>query len=302
MRPFREADLTVDDRNLWALLGSGGGTDGWQGKLPACGRWSTLVVIERARESQLDALHAAASDGMELPRAVACIALEGDGFKGQRDRAWSALRGNLHLSTLCATDLDARRTAAELTMIPAVAIAEAIHARCRPRVEPAIKWVNDVLIDGKKVAGVLTRTHVQHDRFVDVTFGAGINVAASPILAATRLFPPAGCLTEFLPADRVRLDDLLIDVLVRIGVELDRLATVVGGSDGELLLCRYRRFSSWIGKRVDVWADPENTAGAEVLVASGRLIAIEPDLGLRLEGHPAPVFQGRLTLTDEKEG
>jgi BirA family biotin operon repressor/biotin-[acetyl-CoA-carboxylase] ligase len=78
----------------------------------------------------------------------------------------------------------------ELTVVAAVAVADAIGA------EAHVKHPNDVLVDGRKVAGVLAEAAEQ------VVLGIGINVGGSA-------WPGAGW------ADRDRLD-LLVDVLERL--------------------------------------------------------------------------------------
>ena len=61
-----------------------------------------------------------------------------------------------------------------ITMLGAVSVAEVIEEQVALRAR--LKWPNDVLIDGKKVCGVLSETRVQGDRLRFVVLGIGINV------------------------------------------------------------------------------------------------------------------------------
>ncbi|NJN44692.1 MAG: biotin--[acetyl-CoA-carboxylase] ligase [Anaerolineae bacterium] len=59
-----------------------------------------------------------------------------------------------------------------------------------------IKWPNDVLLNGKKVAGVLPEAHWQGDRLQGVVLGMGINVGSGAVPPAGSVNFPAGCVEE----------------------------------------------------------------------------------------------------------
>src|SRR5690606_3564357 len=112
-----------------------------------------------------------------------------------------------------------------LVMLPAVAAVEAIEALSDSRLTPRIKWTNDVLIDGRKAAGVLTQTQVVGDAVKRVIFGIGMNLDREPTLSApgtstpgtqstpgdpvARGAPLAGALASFDPALAGRLGEAL---------------------------------------------------------------------------------------------
>ncbi len=64
--------------------------------------------------------------------------------------------------------------ATRLTIIGATAVARAIE-RCSS-IRPQIKWPNDVMLDGKKVAGILTEMNAELDRVRYLVLGIGLNV------------------------------------------------------------------------------------------------------------------------------
>ena len=79
-------------------------------------------------------------------------ALEQTAGRGRRGRAWSSPRGNLYLSLILRPDCPVG-SAAQLGFVAALAVGDALRA-ILPRVERlAYKWPNDVLIDGRKIAG-----------------------------------------------------------------------------------------------------------------------------------------------------
>ncbi len=107
-------------------------------------------------------------------------ALEQTAGRGRRGRVWSSPRGNLHLSLILRPDCLVG-SAAQLGFIAALAVGDALRA-ILPRIERiAYKWPNDVLIDGRKVAGVLLESEtVGCEKPSFVVVGVGVNLAASP--------------------------------------------------------------------------------------------------------------------------
>jgi BirA family biotin operon repressor/biotin-[acetyl-CoA-carboxylase] ligase len=106
------------------------------------------------------------------------------GGKGRQGRAWQSPPGNLHASTLVRL-LPGDPPAPTLALVAAVALHEAVQ-----RHAPAarIKWPNDLLVDGAKLAGILLER--QGDA---VILGFGVNLAHRPEgldRPATSLRPP----------------------------------------------------------------------------------------------------------------
>ena len=282
-------------QHVWRRLV--GDADAWTAPLrssraPAAPQ-RVLVAVEHAAASQFTALQTALRDAAPLPDDLACIALEGNGFRGQRGRAWEALRGNLHVSLLARLDLPAASVQTALTALPAVAAARAIERASRGRVRPGLKWVNDLLLDEHKVAGVLSATHVQGDRAAYALVGIGINVERAPSLARDPRVPPAGSLRALVGSACPTLEALTV-VLVE---ELDRAIMQVRSGDGRSLVDAYRRRSLMVGRQVAIWPISDGD-DREAPLLTGRVRALRADLGLELEGHGEPVLAGRLTFLD----
>lgn len=98
--------------------------------------------------------------------------------RGRRGRAWDSPAGSsIYMSILLRPDIPPDR-APMLTLVMALSVAEGIR-KC---VEPGsgcgvqIKWPNDIIINGKKLAGILTEMSAQIDYIDYVTVGVGINV------------------------------------------------------------------------------------------------------------------------------
>jgi len=95
--------------------------------------------------------------------------------RGRRGRSWASPGHlNLHCSFILRPELPPQR-APELTLLSAVAVAESLRAEGVPA---DIKWPNDLLVAGRKVAGILTELSAEADRIHFVVLGIGCNLNA----------------------------------------------------------------------------------------------------------------------------
>lgn len=93
--------------------------------------------------------------------------------RGRLGRSWvSPPYRNLYLSAVLRPAI-AASAAPQLTLVAGVAVAETVR-QWAPRA--AIKWPNDVLIDGRKVAGILTEMEAEEGRVGVVILGIGVNL------------------------------------------------------------------------------------------------------------------------------
>ncbi|MAY62597.1 MAG: biotin--[acetyl-CoA-carboxylase] ligase [Rhizobiales bacterium] len=100
--------------------------------------------------------------------------------RGRRGRIWSSEPGNLY-SSLLLIDPAAPHLLGSLPLAVAVAVHDAIAAVLPPAGgQLAIKWPNDVLIDGAKTSGILIESEFLADGRQAVVIGCGINVAHHP--------------------------------------------------------------------------------------------------------------------------
>lgn len=136
-------------------------------------------IVERDRVgSTNDEAAAMAREGAEDGTVV--WARRQEGGRGRRGRIWRSPEGNLYFSAVLRPAAPAAQ-AAQLSMVAAVAVAEGLvrHLPETARVEQ--KWPNDVLIKGRKAAGILLESSGYATRRVDwVVVGCGINVASAP--------------------------------------------------------------------------------------------------------------------------
>jgi BirA family biotin operon repressor/biotin-[acetyl-CoA-carboxylase] ligase len=289
--------LAEPEQGLWRVLAADG--TAWTTDRARTGSrdfWRRIVFIGDAQRSQFDALHDAVCDGLVLDGPTAVIALSGRDFRGQRGRSWSISPGNLFLTVGIPMGAPAEGIVPGLIMLPAVAAVDAIRAVGGGAAAPSIKWVNDVLIDGRKVAGVLTATVCRGDRIESVVLGLGVNVASAPAVEHTPFVPDVGCLAD--SGVEVTFPDFTWHLLDSLAAWYGRLLEA-GPAE---LLDRYREASCLVGRRVRIWDDaaegPEASGGGSALLAAGVVESIEADLSLKIREAAAPVTKGRLALEE----
>ncbi len=139
----------------------------------------TLVALDSVGSTNDEAARLADSGA---PEGTVVWAREQHGGRGRRGRSWASPPGNLYSSTILRPECPAAR-AAELGFVAALAVGDLVPASRAIR----LKWPNDVLVDGGKIAGILLESAIAQDGRVEhVVAGIGINVAFAPQLAEMR--------------------------------------------------------------------------------------------------------------------
>ncbi|MEK7881286.1 MAG: biotin--[acetyl-CoA-carboxylase] ligase [Deltaproteobacteria bacterium] len=162
----------------------------------------TFVFFDSTDSTNLRALTLAKNGAAEGTVVIADSQSEG---RGRLGRKWVSPRGvNLYTSVIFRPNIPPHRAHA-ITLVSAVAVAETIGAFCRKKAE--VKWPNDVLLDSKKVAGILTEMSSETDRVNFMVVGIGINANMALKDAPFEIKSVATSIAEktSMPVDRVKL-------------------------------------------------------------------------------------------------
>jgi len=108
------------------------------------------------------------------PHGTVVTAAEQTEGRGRQGRSWTAPPGKALLYSALLRPLDERHLL--LPLAAPLAVCEAAEA-VQPEIECAIKWPNDVWVEGRKLAGVLIETKPQEQWAV---IGVGLNLAIGP--------------------------------------------------------------------------------------------------------------------------
>jgi len=130
--------------------------------------------ISSVRETESTNLLAFRLAENSAPEGTVVIAEAQTGGKGRLGRHWESPPGvNLYCSVILRPPMSPVR-APQLTFLSAVAVARAIEEVAQLR--PTIKWPNDVLLNGRKVAGLLNEMSAETDTIHCVVLGIGVNI------------------------------------------------------------------------------------------------------------------------------
>ena len=236
-----------------------------------------LEVVE-ACTSTNDVLKARAG---ALSDPYVLIACRQTGGKGRMGRSFFSPDGTgLYMSVLLRPELPARDLPL-LTPAAAVAVCQAIREDLG--VEAGIKWVNDILVDGKKVCGILTESALTPGGDVShAVVGIGVNVSPPEGGWPEEISATAGSvLPRFTPGAR---EKLAAGILRRYLTLLPRIKTLEFSED-------YRSMLLYMGRGVELIRGGESRA-ATVLGSDRRcaLLVRLPD------GRREAVSSGEITL------
>ncbi len=181
--------------------------------------------------------------------------------KGRRGRSWFSPAGEgIYVSVILRPRV-APSEAPQLVLMAAVAAAEALLAQAALPV--SVKWPNDILVGGKKIAGILTEMRLAGDRIDHVVIGMGVNVNT-----------PA----ESLPPEIAAIATSLCAVTGRTFSRAGLLRTYLEKLEGWYALFRERRFEP-IRER---WLEISRIIGKQVKIAGvdrtyeGEVVDIDP--------------------------
>ena len=100
--------------------------------------------------------------------------------RGRLGRSWQSASGNLHMSILLRPDCRLK-AASQLSLLASVVLADVLVTGGPKGLDLSLKWPNDVLIGGAKVAGILLESAGHKDGRLDyVVLGVGLNIAWAP--------------------------------------------------------------------------------------------------------------------------
>jgi BirA family transcriptional regulator, biotin operon repressor / biotin---[acetyl-CoA-carboxylase] ligase len=189
--------------------------------------------------------------------------------RGRQGRAWTTQPG-----AAAVVSVILREPPPLLPLIAAVAVAEA----CGAEAGATIKWPNDVLVDGRKVAGILAEGR-PHEGWA--VLGIGVNVAVDVALLPEELRARAGSLGR----PRGAVEPFLEDLLVRLGRWLS--------APGSAVLDAWRARDALAGREV-TWAEGAERGVADGIDDEGRLLVVRAGDGERVALNAGEVHLGRL--------
>jgi len=208
--------------------------------------------------------------------------------KGRLGRKWVSPKGGIWFSVILRPKVSPQE-ALKLTFMTAAAVAKAIKKMFVLNAE--VKWPNDVLLDGKKVCGILTEMSTRDDAVDFVVVGIGINANVNVDLFPEDLRSAVTSLKEEM-AEEVELERFLRVLLE----ELEHHYKVFIRKEFDLILEEWRSLTKLLGAYVEVVSFEEKFEGWAIDVdSSGALI-----IRLR-DGTLKKVISGDVTYRSDEQ-
>jgi BirA family biotin operon repressor/biotin-[acetyl-CoA-carboxylase] ligase len=151
------------------------------------------LILGSVDSTNAEALRRAAG----LARPTWIMARRQTGGRGRRGRPWASPPGNLH-ATLCMTPAEPPATVALRSYAAVLALHDACSALTGRPEAFRVKWPNDLLLNGGKLAGILLETQGAGGRTEHLAIGVGVNLAEAP--------PPEAMEPGALPAVSLRAE------------------------------------------------------------------------------------------------
>jgi BirA family biotin operon repressor/biotin-[acetyl-CoA-carboxylase] ligase len=184
--------------------------------------------------------------------------------KGRLKRAWISPKGGLWISVVLRPDIPPQK-ATLVTLMVANAVAETLSEY---GLEARIKWPNDVLIDGKKVCGILTEAKTKENTIEYLILGIGINVNFELNELPEDIRGISTTIKHELKKN-ISLDELLHRLLVH----MDMYYKTLLASEFNKIIQNWKEKSDTLGRHVKIETQNESIKGiAQDIDDSGALI------------------------------
>ena len=210
-----------------------------------------------------EALAWAAVGARDLSLVIADEQTQG---RGRLNRKWFTPKGSgLAFSLILRPSATLRPHISRTVGLAALSIAESCS---RLGLDPRIKWPNDILLNGKKTAGILIENIWSGDDVDSLVIGMGINVHKEAVPPPEFLQFPATSLEDALGEKAPAREELLFDILNAFIYWRERMAT-------DELIKAWEGLLAFRGNQIEIHTGNETAA-------TGELLGLESDGSLRL--------------------
>ena len=231
-------------------------------------RWwgRTVHLYNKVDSTNLTAMDLAQQGAVEGTVVLADQQLRG---RGRGKRSWHSPAGVGIYCSIVLRPRIAPSMAQFITLMTAVSTVKAIALKTG--LSTRVKWPNDILINNKKVAGILLESKVSGSKMEYAVIGLGINVNhASTDLpeeirsAASSLFIELG--------ESVDQNSLIVQIFA----EVEELYGRLQREDFPMILEQWRNYSSTLGQQVRIWQKERVTEGIalDVTMEGGLVVRV----------------------------
>lgn len=252
-------------------------------------RWlGRIVCFLREVDSTNDLLVKLAEQA--VPQGTVVVADFQTAGKGRQGRTWSAPpQTGLLFSYLIYLGLDTQNIPL-ITLAAAVGTARGLHRLTGIR--PGIKWPNDIIVNGKKICGILAESRLGHDLNGWVIVGIGINVHIQDHEWPEDLRTTAASIFQLTDKRFTRNE-----VFKAVCEENEKELEVFFAGDTPRVIQNWKEYSVTLGEDVDVFLPTEILRGnACGITSSGGLMIREEN------GTVRTIYMGEISIRHVNKG
>jgi len=255
--------------------------------------WQFLFLVKSASDSQFDILIDLSRKNVDLPHGILCLAGSGKKFHGFKNRKWESLPGNIHLSILLSPKIEVKHFDTGFLILAAVSVINTIDTIPCLKNRSKIRWINDILIEKKKVCGVLAHTLTQGRILAGAVLGIGLNVITTPKVEPTPFVSKVASLCDFTgDSNKINLKTVFENLIHFLELNYDILIN----HQYHQLLEFYRQRSLILGQSVTIMSDDPPKKMEKI--AEGKVSSIGDNLEIYFDSCSSPVSKGRLILNE----
>jgi len=168
--------------------------------------------------------------------------------RGRMNRKWITVKGGLSMSVVLHPKFDAS-VSTLFPMAASLALASAIQKTMN--IKPNVKWPNDVVIKGKKVAGMIVDASIQSNLIESMVLGVGINFKVDTKHLESQL---KGTKNFYGVASLLKVDNTTnpLEIVQNFFSELEKIIVLLDQGETSKIIQRWEKISSTIGKKVSV--------------------------------------------------
>jgi len=199
--------------------------------------------------------------------------------RGRMNRKWITVKGGLSMSIILHPKFDISTTTL-FPMSASLALATAIQKTMN--IKPNVKWPNDVVIKGKKVAGMIVDASIESNLIESMVLGVGINFKVDIKHLESQLKRTENF---YGVTSLLKVDDYTnpLEMTQNFLSELEKIITLLDDGKTSTIIQRWEKISTTIGKKVSVKTNDGIITGlAKKINSDGSLIIVKNGKAQRL--------------------
>jgi BirA family biotin operon repressor/biotin-[acetyl-CoA-carboxylase] ligase len=169
--------------------------------------------------------------------------------RGRLKRTWLSFEGGLYFTVVVRPEIPPAYSS-RVNFAASLILAQTLRSLFK--VDAAVKWPNDILVDGKKLAGILSEMDAETDRINFINIGIGINVNNDPMP-----YEPMAISLKKILGNEVERKELL-------KVFLDRFEYTINDTDLVNVVSQWKRYTQTLNRQVRIVTTRETAQGFAV--------------------------------------